>query len=97
MPRINKKMRYIFPNASIEKSIGHFLCCFATKNPMASGDITVLFNRCFAFCFNQSAIAQKANKLRRVVAQMRLRLRLSQVFPSENLATACLKHSNVFS
>ena len=58
-------MRYIFPNASIEKSIGHFLCCFATKNPMASGDITLHFYRCFAFCFNQSAIAQKANKLRR--------------------------------
>ena len=35
-------MLYIFPSASTEKSIGHFLCCFATKNPMASGDITVI-------------------------------------------------------
>ena len=59
-------MLYIFPNASIEKSIGHFLCCFATKNPMASGDITVLFNKCFAFCLSQSrSFAQKANNLRR--------------------------------
>ena len=56
----DKKMPYIFPSASTEKSIGHFLCCFATENPRASGEKLLYFLVGVSpFAFSEAVVLRK--------------------------------------
>ena len=99
---INKNMPCIFPCASTEKSTRLFLCRYATKNPKVrqAWCITVLLRRCFARRLYRSPYNSRSGRINCAVMSHKCAwgfatLRPYQAFPSENLATACLNHSNV--
>ena len=53
-------MPYIFPSASTEKSIGHFLCCFATENPRSSGGaLLYFFVGVSPFAYTEAVVSRK--------------------------------------
>ena len=53
-------MLYIFPSASTEKSIGHFLCCFAPENPRSSGGaLLYFFVGVSPFAFSKAVVLRK--------------------------------------
>ena len=52
-------MPYIFPSASTEKSIGHFLCCFATKNPKHRATSLYFFGGVSPFAFTKAVVLRK--------------------------------------
>ena len=52
-------MLYIFPSASTEKSIGHFLCCFATENPKHQVVLLYFLVGVSPFAYTEAVVSRK--------------------------------------
>jgi hypothetical protein len=52
-------MPYIFPSASTEKSIGLFLCCFATENPKHQVALLYFFVGVSPFAYTEAVVSRK--------------------------------------